>query len=565
MPLQLKGKFIEISMKKKKLSAIKTEVIAMLNQEDIVLDEVEKLLASCPYNEEIYKAVIDKLNPLVIKTAEDEEYRDEMANSFKIWKQIKICLDGCIISQILKLGDKEHIFNYLRVVRGLVILMRNLSVNNQEIAQDLLIQNIVIRLFLQIELFQFTYNDMETNLYISICSFLHNINKKSMVFDHSELKSLISFLKYPIEHPNKKHELLFPYLLFWVQLVGNADFLYYFFRNDQKDSILYDFLTIEIMKDYSNISSHMKKDDGCKVTLNAVDSALLKIFQHLSYNESFGYYLENLSDKDIKITNDPNIIKCHNYLKILQLVMTGIEKWDIFQLTAIMTWLYKLFEDSCMRLKVYFQENKENEPEADLIHEELYIILDILSNLSKFDHVTKFLVEYNAVEKFVSLLQILQDNLIRINFNKDPRAGAKGVHTTDSLGDKIKDTAKIDKRVDYEANHIKSTNFPEIKLLLIEILANLTYKNKAIQDKMRELKGLQLVLSNCLIDDNDPFIKERSIVCIRFLLEGNEENQKFVANLEAKKAVQNEILDEAGYEVKIDNSGEIGLLPKKSG
>ena len=80
-----------------------------------------------------------------------------------------------------------------------------------------------------------------------------------------------------------------------------------------------------------------------------------------------------------------------------------------------------------------------------------------------------------------------------------------------------------------------------------------------MQDRIRELHGLELVLSNCVIDDNDPFIKERSVVCIKYLLQDNRPNQDFVAQLEAKKAVQDDVLSEAGYEVKIGNTGELKL------
>ena len=139
------------------------------------------------------------------------------------------------------------------------------------------------------------------------------------------------------------------------------------------------------------------------------------------------------------------------------------------------------------------------------------------------------------------------------------------IKTTDSIGTEIVENKKIVSRIDYGTNTIKSTNFPEIKSFIIELLANLSYRNKENQDKIRELHGLEVVLSNCVIDDNDPFIKERSIICIRFLLEGNPENQKIVAQLEAKGVVKDKDLEEAGYEVKVNKEGEIKLTSKPKG
>lgn len=57
-------------------------------------------------------------------------------------------------------------------------------------------------------------------------------------------------------------------------------------------------------------------------------------------------------------------------------------------------------------------------------------------------------------------------------------------------------------------------------------------------------------------------IKERSIICLRYLLENNKENQALVAKLEAKSSVTEEALQEAGLETEIID-GKIGLKKKK--
>jgi hypothetical protein len=42
-------------------------------------------------------------------------------------------------------------------------------------------------------------------------------------------------------------------------------------------------------------------------------------------------------------------------------------------------------------------------------------------------------------------------------------------------------------------------------------------------------------------------------------LEGSPENQRIVEQLEARKAVPDEVLDKQGYETYIDTSGKVGL------
>ncbi len=54
---------------------------------------------------------------------------------------------------------------------------------------------------------------------------------------------------------------------------------------------------------------------------------------------------------------------------------------------------------------------------------------------------------------------------------------------------------------------------------------------------------LEIVLSNCAIDDNEPFIKERSIMFLKYALYKNQENQEFVAKLEQRTAVDSQSRD----------------------
>lgn len=52
-------------------------------------------------------------------------------------------------------------------------------------------------------------------------------------------------------------------------------------------------------------------------------------------------------------------------------------------------------------------------------------------------------------------------------------------------------------------------------------------------------------------------------MCLRFLLEGNRENQEIVKVLEPRRGVPDEVLDKRGYETYIDDKGKVGLRPKE--
>lgn len=107
--------------------------------------------------------------------------------------------------------------------------------------------------------------------------------------------------------------------------------------------------------------------------------------------------------------------------------------------------------------------------------------------------------------------------------------------------------------------------WPHIKRYLIILLSGFAWKEKAVQDLVREKEGLQPILNQCMIDDDNPYIREHAILCIRNMLEGNPQNQKIVEDLDAIQTVPSEVLDKNGYEHFIDENGRVQLrkLPER--
>lgn len=93
---------------------------------------------------------------------------------------------------------------------------------------------------------------------------------------------------------------------------------------------------------------------------------------------------------------------------------------------------------------------------------------------------------------------------------------------------------------------LEVTDYPHVKSATIELLSSIlqvasaTSKSqlKMVQELIAKNGGLAEVLNCCNIDANNPFLKERGVVCLRYVMEGNEEAQKFVADLEAKSQKQ---------------------------
>lgn len=93
---------------------------------------------------------------------------------------------------------------------------------------------------------------------------------------------------------------------------------------------------------------------------------------------------------------------------------------------------------------------------------------------------------------------------------------------------------------------LEVTDYPHVKSATIELLSSIlqiasaTSKQQLamVQDLIWKAGGLPEILNCCNIDANNPFLKERGVVCLRYVMEGNEEAQKFVADLEAQSQAQ---------------------------
>ena len=113
----------------------------------------------------------------------------------------------------------------------------------------------------------------------------------------------------------------------------------------------------------------------------------------------------------------------------------------------------------------------------------------------------------------------------------------------------------------------KKSTFFGVKAAVTRIIANLAYQNTAAQDmvlllfsfflffsfffscssfsfssfhlllpppihpQVRELGALQLVMSQCGVDDNNPYGREWGILALRNLTEGNEKNQNYIREM----------------------------------
>nr|XP_002122907.2 ataxin-10-like [Ciona intestinalis] len=96
---------------------------------------------------------------------------------------------------------------------------------------------------------------------------------------------------------------------------------------------------------------------------------------------------------------------------------------------------------------------------------------------------------------------------------------------------------------------------------LVRVIGNLCYRNPPLQNKVRELEGLPLILDSCNIDDNNPFIRQWAVFTIRNLCENNAENQAILSRLERHSVVENPIFQNSGLEVVESDDGHLSIKP----
>ena len=119
-----------------------------------------------------------------------------------------------------------------------------------------------------------------------------------------------------------------------------------------------------------------------------------------------------------------------------------------------------------------------------------------------------------------------------------------------------------------------------LKKLTVLVLSSLVWKNKQVQDQLREYGGLEVLLRCCREDENNPYIREHAIMCLRFAVEGNQANRDAIKQIAETKGltlvdkkssggtsskveeVPSEVLDEHVYETHMDGGGRVGLRRK---
>ncbi|XP_047164350.1 ataxin-10 isoform X2 [Vigna umbellata] len=87
---------------------------------------------------------------------------------------------------------------------------------------------------------------------------------------------------------------------------------------------------------------------------------------------------------------------------------------------------------------------------------------------------------------------------------------------------------------------------------MVALIGNCVYRRKHAQDEIRDRNGILLLLQQCVTDEDNPFLREWGIWSVRNMLEGNDENQKVVAELEIQGSADVPEINALGLRVEVD-------------
>ncbi|KAI9818879.1 MAG: copper transport protein [Pycnora praestabilis] len=222
--------------------------------------------------------------------------------------------------------------------------------------------------------------------------------------------------------------------------------------------------------------------------------------------------------------------------------------------------------------------------DMERVYEGVYQFLEFFAVLTESEEWKGFLVKWEISAELITLLRELDAGIPKGQLGADEHSGSATATAISQLNtpravsvERPYDTAQsgfadlgIDASAAAQAESDQQAMGPDdpaefewrnLKKLVVLVLSSLVWKSKIVQDQVRQYGGVEMVLNCCSYDGHNPYIREHAIMCLRFLLENNKENQQIVGELEARQVVPNEVFDKRGYEPYVSD-GRVGLRRK---
>ena len=230
--------------------------------------------------------------------------------------------------------------------------------------------------------------------------------------------------------------------------------------------------------------------------------------------------------------------------------------------------------------------------DMERVYEGVYQFLEFFAVLTENTEWKNLLVQWEIVYDLVTLIKELEASIPKGSLSslaaaaaaatsrapqltKDPAQGASAVPVSverpyDPSDPEPTDAATISAGSRAQSPPIGNEDPSEfewrnLKKLVVLVLSSLVWKCPEVQNQIRKHGGVETILACTSFDAHNPYIKEHAVMCLKFLLEGNRDNQKLIEELEAREVVKDEsgILGKSGYEAVLDEVGKLEIIAKK--
>ncbi|XP_042191556.1 ataxin-10 isoform X2 [Callorhinchus milii] len=201
----------------------------------------------------------------------------------------------------------------------------------------------------------------------------------------------------------------------------------------------------------------------------------------------------------------------------------------------VVQFLAECFKENCKAVLGFASAIDEEDEEALIVIRLLDILCETTSNHDQFIHLQ------NSPGLVETVVELLRRTHLAGKQNRNIFSASQSSAVTDTIT--------------HPAMGFKAH--------LIRLIGNLCYGNKTNQDKVREIDGIPLILDNCSIDDNNPFMSQWAVFAIRNLTEQNIENQQVIAQMERQGVADSTMLKGMGFQAE-ERNGKLYLKSSKN-
>ncbi|KAF9544454.1 hypothetical protein EC957_012056 [Mortierella hygrophila] len=232
----------------------------------------------------------------------------------------------------------------------------------------------------------------------------------------------------------------------------------------------------------------------------------------------------------------------------------GVGKHDVEDLANLSSGLMlllacfahlSLHEDGQVSLRPKAASGNNNADDADDdVEDEIEQRAEIVPVPDWFKAQHMAMVSGELVESSIELLRQADVSLARVS--KPVSSGPSGTPAM---------AANVESTVLSNTSTVQGQDsfFVGLKRDIVRLIGNLAYRSRHVQDRIRDCNGLIVMLSQCNIDDANPYLREYAILAMKNILTGNAENQALIEELQPIEAVDHPALEEARITAKLDS------------